>query len=193
MRIGYARVSTEFQNTQAQKDRLTAAGCERVYTDEGISGRAASRPEWDRCLDALRAGDVLVVVRLDRVGRSVRNLIDVVNDLASKGVDLLVLDQALDTATPAGKLIFHVLAAIAEFERDIIRERTMDGLAAARARGRNGGRPSKLSAKAQATVARMYAAVGQDGKRLHTVDEIAAAVGVHRTTVYAYLRKPAIV
>jgi DNA invertase Pin-like site-specific DNA recombinase len=187
MRIGYARVSTASQANDAQVDRLSAAECERIFADV-MTGTAASRPEWDRCLDVLRPGDVLVIVRLDRIGRSVRNLIDVVNGLRERGADLLVLDQAIDTTTPAGKFMFHVLAAIAEFERDIIRERTMDGLATARARGRNGGRRHKLDQRQRATVARMYAAVGADGKRLHTVQEIADTVGVHRTTIYDYLR-----
>jgi len=190
MRIGYARVSTEQQTTDPQIDRLRAAGCERVYPDV-ITGKLASRPEWDRCLDALRTGDVLVIVRLDRIGRSVRNLIEVITYLAERGVDLLVLDQQIDTTTPSGKFMFHVLASLAEFEADLIRERTLDGLAAARARGRVGGRPPKLSEQQTATVRRMYAAHGTDGKRLHTVAEIASAVRVHRTTVYAYLRQTA--
>jgi DNA invertase Pin-like site-specific DNA recombinase len=190
MRIGYARVSGATQTNDPQTDRLAHAGCERTYTDV-ITGSVASRPEWDRCRDALRSGDVLVIVRLDRIGRSVRNLIDVVSGLAARGVDLLVLDQAIDTTTPSGKLMFHMLAAIAEFEKDLIRERTMDGLATARARGRTGGRPPKLDARAQKTVARMYAATGPDGKRLHTVQEIADMVGVHRTTIYDYLRAAA--
>jgi DNA invertase Pin-like site-specific DNA recombinase len=188
MRIGYARVSTTTQTYDPQGDRLGSADCERIYSDV-YTGSAASRPEWDKCLTALRAGDVLVVVRLDRIGRSVRNLIAVVNDIQARGVDLLVLDQAIDTTTPAGKLMFHVLAAIAEFEKDIIRERTMDGLATARARGHNGGRKPKLSSAQRRTVTRMYAASDERGRRLHTVQEIAETVGVHRTTVYAYLRQ----
>ena len=187
MRIGYARVSTDTQLLEPQLDRLRAAGCERIYSDT-YSGRAALRPEWVRCLDNLRAGDVLVTVRLDRIGRSVKNLIEVVNELAERGADLLVLDQNIDTTTPSGKLVFHLLASIAEFERDLIRERTMDGLAAARARGRKGGRRPQLDAKQRATVFKMYAATGPDGKRLHTVQDIADAVGVHRVTVYTYLR-----
>lgn len=187
MLIGYARVSTDQQNNDPQTDRLRAAGCERIYPDV-ITGKLASRPEWDKCLTALRRGDVLVIVRLDRIGRSVKNLIQVVTDLQARGVDLRVLDQAIDTTTPAGKFMFHVLASLAEFERDLIAERTRDGLAAARARGRTGGRKPKLSDKQQATVRRMYEAQGPDGKRQHTVAEIAGVVGVHRTTIYQYLR-----
>lgn len=187
MRIGYARVSGSSQSNDPQVDRLKTAGCERIYTDV-ISGKLASRPEWDRCLDGLRAGDVLVIVRLDRIGRSVRNLIEVVNDLGARGADLLVLDQAIDTTTPSGKFMFHVLASLAEFERDLIIERTRDELDAARARGRTGGRRPKLDERQRATISRMYGATGGDGKRLHTVQDIADAVGIHRTTVYDYLR-----
>lgn len=188
MRVGYARVSTDGQTNDPQLDRLHEAGCDRIYTDV-ISGKLASRPEWDRCLDQLRAGDVLTIVRLDRIGRSVKNLIEVVNTLGERSVDLLVLDQQIDTTAPSGKFMFHVLASLAEFERDLIRERTLDGLAAARARGRNGGRKPKLTARQQATVRKMYNAKGADGKRAHTVQEIADAVSVHRTTVYDYLKQ----
>lgn len=187
MRIGYARVSKHSQTNDPQTDRLETAGCERIFIDV-MTGTAAVRPEWDRCLDTLRPKDILVIVRLDRVGRSVKNLVEVMDSLGRRRIDLVVLDQAIDTTTPAGKLMFHLLAAIAEFERDLIRERTMDGLAAARARGRVGGRKPKLDARAQRTVKTMYAATGADGKRLHTVQDIADAVGVHRTTVYDYLR-----
>jgi DNA invertase Pin-like site-specific DNA recombinase len=144
-RIGYARVSTREQNPEAQTDRLKADGCTRVYVDHGASGAKASRPEWDKALDRLEPGDTLVCVKLDRIGRSVRNLVDVVADLGRRGVDLVVLDQAIDTTTPGGRLVFHVLAAIAEFERELIIERTKDGLAATTARGRNGGRKARLN------------------------------------------------
>lgn len=184
MNVGYARVSTLRQTNDPQTDRL--AGCDRVYEDK-YTGAKASRPEWDKCLDQLRKGDVLTIVRLDRIGRSLPNLIAVINDLATRGVDLVVLDQAIDTTTPAGRFMFHVLGAIAEFERDLIHERIMDGLAAARARGRVGGRKPKLTGKQAATVRRMYSATGPDGRRAHTVQEIAETVGVHRATVYRYL------
>jgi DNA invertase Pin-like site-specific DNA recombinase len=186
MNIGYARVSTLRQTNDPQTDRLEEAGCERIYPDV-ITGTKASRPEWDKCLDNLRPGDVLTIVRLDRIGRSVQNLITVLNELASRGVDLRVLDQAIDTTTPSGKLVFHVLAAIAEFEKDLIHERIMDGLASARARGRVGGRHQKLNTRQRATVKRMYEATGPDGRRAHTVQEIAETVGIHRATVYRYL------
>ncbi|MHB1432005.1 MAG: recombinase family protein [Streptosporangiaceae bacterium] len=189
MRIGYARVSTNDQHPEAQADRLMAAGCERVYVDRGVSGALARRPEWDRCRDTLREADVLVVVRLDRIGRSVKNLIDVVNELGERGVNLIALDQQVDTTTPTGKLVFHVLSAISEFERDIIKERTADGLAAARARGRVGGRKRKLSDAQVALARRLYDEVGDDGKRAHTVDQIAGMVGVTRGTIYRALER----
>ena len=135
MRIGYARVSTREQNTDGQLDALHAAGCERVYVDKA-SGKLARRPEWDRCREQLRRGDALVVTKLDRMGRSVRHLIDVVGELDRQGVELVVLAQGIDTTSPGGRLLFHVLAAMAEFVGDLISENTHEGLAAARARGR---------------------------------------------------------
>jgi Resolvase, N terminal domain len=136
-RHGYGRVSTLDQNTEAQHDRLIAAGCaeENIRIDHGVSGSRASRPEWDKLLDALQPGDELVCTKLDRIGRSMSNLLDIVRLLAERGVELVVLDQNIDTRTPVGKLLFHILAAIAEFERDLIIERTRDGQAAVRATG----------------------------------------------------------
>jgi hypothetical protein len=125
-RIGYSRVSTTDQDTTAQQLRLEAAGCRRIFT-ETISSRVQHRPQLSACLEYLREGDALVVVRLDRVARSTRELLEIAQGLEERGIDLVVLDQAIDTATPAGKLMFSVLAAIAQFERDLIRERTMDG------------------------------------------------------------------
>jgi DNA invertase Pin-like site-specific DNA recombinase len=182
--VGYARVSTLRQTNDPQTDRL--ADCDRVYEDT-YSGTKASRPQWDRCLDHLRKGDVLTIVRLDRIGRSVQNLVAVMADLQNRGVDLRVLDQAIDTTTPGGRFVYHIFAALAEMERDLIHERIMDGLASARARGRVGGRRHKLNAKQRATLKRMYDATGPDGRRAHTVAEIAETVGVHRATVYRYL------
>src|SRR5216684_1688776 len=131
-KIGYARASTRDQHPENQAERLIEAGCDPklVFVDEGASGAKASRPEWDRCLAQLRKGDVLVAVKLDRIGRSIRNLIDVAEMLRERGVDLVILDQAIDTTTPAGRFMFHILAALAEMERELIRERTRDGLAA---------------------------------------------------------------
>lgn len=184
-RIGYARVSTNDQHPEAQTDALTAAGCAKVFTDHGVSGRLARRPQWDACLDYLRAGDVLVVTKLDRLGRSVKHLVDLVLQLRERGIDLVVTQQGIDTTTPAGKLLFHVLAAIAEFEADLISERTRDGLAAARARGRTGGRKKSLTDRQAAVVRDMYES------RKHTVNEIAETFGVSHMTVYRYLRAEA--
>ena len=145
MRIGYARVSTEEQDTRLQLDALTGAGCERIY-QEAVSGSNRERPELAKCLDALRRGDTLTVWRLDRLGRSLKDLVGMVSDLEARGVAFSSLNEAIDTGSAGGKLIFHVFAALAEFERSLIRERTRAGLAAARARGRKGGRPRKMSA-----------------------------------------------
>ena len=134
-RIGYARVSTGDQHPEAQEDRLRDCGCELVFTDKGVSGTQARRPQWDKCLANLQHGDTLVTVKLDRIGRSVANLVEVVGQLRDAGVELVVLDQNIDTRTPSGKLLFHMLAAIAEFERDLIIERTKDGQAAVRRAG----------------------------------------------------------
>lgn len=177
MRIGYERVSTLDQHPEAQGDRLRADGCERIYTDHGESGRKASRPEWDKCLADLRQDDALVVVRLDRMGRSVRNLIQVADALRERGVNLRVLDQSIDTSTPAGRFFFHVLASLAEMEADILRERTMDGLQAARARGRVGGGKPKLSPVQVREVRKMFAA----GRR---PAEILALFPISRATLY---------
>jgi DNA invertase Pin-like site-specific DNA recombinase len=184
-RVGYNRVSTADQHPEAQADRLIEAGCEKVFTDKGVSGTLARRPQWDKCLEYLRPGDVLVTIRLDRIGRSLRNLLEVMNELGERGIDLKVLDQDVDTTTPSGRLIFAVLAAIAEFERDLIRERTMDGLAAARARGRTGGRKRKLSDEQVAHARQLYDA------RQHTVQQIADLLGVDRRTVYRSLQRQA--
>ena len=142
--IGYARVSTEDQDTRLQLDVLTDAGCERIY-QEAVSGSNRERPELAKCLDAIRRGDTLTVWRLDRLGRSLKDLVGMVSDLEARGVAFSSLNEAIDTGSAEGRLIFHVFAALAEFEGSLIRERTRAGLAAARARGRKGGRPRKLS------------------------------------------------
>ena len=187
-KIGYARVSTRGQNDDSQVDDLTAYGCEKIFTDTA-SGKLAARPELDKALAYLRQGDVLVITRLSRAMRSLKHLLALADELRERGVGLVVLKQQIDTTTPQGRLVFHLLGAIDEFQRELIVEGTREGLAAARARGRTGGRKPKLNDRQAATVRRMYAATGPDGKRQHTVAEIAEAVGVHRTTVYDYLKK----
>ncbi|MFI6801105.1 recombinase family protein [Streptosporangium canum] len=187
MDLGYGRVSTRDQNPDAQRDRLTAAGCDRVYIDT-ISGTLASRPEFDKVLDALRAGDVLVFTKLDRLGRSVKMLKQVADRVQSAGAGLRALDQNIDTTTPEGRLFFHILAAFAEWERDLISSRTLDGLEAARARGRSGGRKRKLKVYQVERARQMYEQTGADGKRTYTVQQIADEIGVKRTTLNGYLR-----
>ena len=190
-KIGYARVSTRTQSDDSQIDELLAAGCDpdHLFTDKGVSGRHASRPELDACLAYLRKGDVLVITRLSRAMRSLRHLLDLAAGLDERGVGLVVLKQAIDTTTPTGRLVFHILAAIDEFQRELIVEGTREGLASARARGRVGGRKPKLSDEQAATLRTMHDARDGDGKHLFTIDDIAEALGIHRTTVYHYLHK----
>ncbi len=180
MIIGYARVSTSDQNATLQTDALTNAGCERIY-EESKSGKSKDRPELTRCLDTLRRGDILIVWRLDRLGRSLKDLIEIVSELESKGVGFQSLNESIDTTSPSGKLIFHVFAALSEFERSLIQERTKAGLAAARARGRKGGRPKKLSSdqirKAKAMLT----------DPLMTKSEVAKHFGVSRVTLNSSL------
>jgi len=186
-RIGYARVSTRAQNDDSQIDELTAAGCERIFTDPGVSGKLAKRPQLDACLEYLRPGDVLVITRLSRAMRSLKHLLTLADDLQQRGVDLVVLKQQIDTTSATGRLVFHILAAIDEFQRELIVEGTREGLASARARGRKGGRKAKLSPAQIRVAQQMYDAVGDDGMRQHTVGEIAGVLGVSRPTVYRAL------
>jgi DNA invertase Pin-like site-specific DNA recombinase len=177
--IGYARVSTDEQNLALQLDALHQAGCTRVYKDVG-SGSLKHRPELDACLDYMRAGDTLVVWRLDRLGRGLKHLIEAIEQLHAREIGFRSLTEAIDTTTNAGMLQFHIFGALAEFERQIIRERTRAGLAAARARGRVGGRPPMLTAE-KLDAARMM----REQKR--TMPEIARALGVSRATLYRHL------
>ena len=170
--IGYARVSTAGQNLALQRDALEWAGCDRIYDDTG-SGSVRHRPELDACLDYLRAGDTLVVWRLDRLGRSLRHLIETIGDLEQREVGFRSLTEGLDTTTAAGRLTLHIFAALtAEFERALVLERTRAGLEAARARGRLGGRPTMMSAEKLAA-ARALRVSGE-----LTMEEIASLLGV---------------
>jgi len=144
MRIGYARVSTDEQDTAPQLDALNEAGCERIYR-ENASGKSRARPELERMIDALREGDVIVVQRLDRLGRSLKDLIELLDDFKQRNIQFISLSENIDTTTATGELAFHMIGAIAQFERRLISERTKAGLRAARARGRKGGRKAKLS------------------------------------------------
>lgn len=188
MDIGYGRVSTSDQDASAQGEALSRAGCERTYLDIA-SGAASSRPQLGLALDVLREGDRLVVTKLDRLGRSLKNLIELSALLDQRGVQLVVLDQKIDTSSPAGRMFFHVVGAIAEFERELISERTRDGLQAARSKGKVGGRPSALSSSQRRLVRDLYEASDGHGRRLHTVNHIAEEVGVSRATVYRALRE----
>jgi DNA invertase Pin-like site-specific DNA recombinase len=154
MIIGYARVSTEDQSLDGQLDALKVAGAEKVFADK-ITGTARSRPELDRLLDQLRQGDVITVTKYDRLARSLRDLLDIVDTIQAHGAGFRSLAEDIDTTTPAGRLVFHVFASIAQFERERISERTKEGLEAARKRGRIGGRPPALSAVQKAEVRRM--------------------------------------
>lgn len=176
MIIGYARVSTDDQTLDAQTDALSAAGAERIFADK-ISGAARSRPELDRLIDQLRDGDVVVVAKYDRLARSLRDLLDIVEAIRDRGAGFRSLAEEIDTTTPAGRLIFHVFASIAEFERDRISERTREGLAAARRRGRVGGRPPALTPDQKAEARRMR---DEDGK---SIADIARLFRVSPATV----------
>ena len=175
MIIGYARVSTEEQNLDAQVAALKEAGAERIF-DEKISGSIRSRPALDRMLDQLRTGDVVLVSKYDRLARSLPDLLDIVAKVEEAGAGFRSLAEDIDTTTPAGRLVFHVFASIAQFERERIRERTMEGLASARAKGRVGGRPPALSKDQKAEVRRLKS----EGR---AVKDIAAMFKVSSATV----------
>lgn len=180
MRIGYARVSTDDQTLDLQRDALKRAKCRHTY-EEHASGKNIARPELDGCLKALRKGDTLVVWRLDRLGRSLRDLIQLTQDLQGRGIGLESLTEKIDTISTTGKLVFHVFATLAEFERNLIRERTLAGLKAARARGRNGGRPKKLNPKELKTIRTLLRS------NEVPVQDIAAQFKVNRSTLYRNL------
>jgi DNA invertase Pin-like site-specific DNA recombinase len=181
MLIGYARISTYDQSLSPQKDALEKAGCEKIFTDT-VSGSKAQRKGLTDALSHLREGDTLVVWRLDRLGRSLRHLIDTITELNTRGVGFKSLTENIDTTTSGGKLIFHIFGALAEFEREIIRERTQAGLASARSRGKVGGRPKALTSKEVQMLNSMAA-----DKSL-TVSDICKTLGVGRTTFYRYLK-----
>jgi DNA invertase Pin-like site-specific DNA recombinase len=181
MLIGYARISTADQTLDLQLDALKKAGCEQIFTDR-VSGTKAERKGLTEALSHLRAGDTLVLWRLDRLGRSLRHLIDTITALNDRGVGFKSLQENIDTTTSGGKLVFHIFGALAEFEREIIRERTQAGLQSARSRGKVGGRPKALTLKEVQMLRNMAA-----DKSL-TVSDICKTLGIGRTTFYRYVK-----
>jgi len=182
MLIGYARVSTHDQNLDLQKDALEKAGCKKIYVEQ-MSGSSRIRPELEKTLEMLRNGDTLVVWRLDRLGRSLKHLIELISKLEQREIGFKSLMESMDTTTSGGKLIFHIFGALAEFEHNLIKERTSAGLAAARARGRNGGRPLKLDEKKRELAIKLY------NERERSIKEICQIMGVSKPTLYSYIHK----
>jgi DNA invertase Pin-like site-specific DNA recombinase len=181
MLIGYARTSTQDQNHDLQTDALKSLGCEKIFTDK-ISGTIAERPGLSKLKEQLRKGDTLVIWRLDRLARSLRDLIEWVSFLDKEGVGLKSIKENIDTSTPTGKLVFHIFGALAEFERSLIVERTQAGLAAARVRGRHGGRPLALGKDKRDVVVDLY-----NQKKL-TVDKICEMMDISKPTLYKYVK-----
>jgi len=184
MKYGYARVSTKDQVLDMQIDALKNAGCHKIFC-EVAKGAKTYRPEWLKLLEEIQKGDTLIVWKLDRMGRSLHHLIKVVNDLIAKGVDIISIQDPLNTTSAQGRLIFNMFASLAEFEKDLIRERTMAGLKSARARGRMGGRPKGLSEKAKKVACTAEALYLQNELK---TDDIAEQLGISKTTLYKYLR-----
>lgn len=184
MRIGYARVSTSDQSLDLQIDALKEVGCEQIF-QEVASGAKTARPVLDDLLSRLRSGDVLVIWKLDRLGRSLKHLVTLTNTLIEREVGLVSLNDPIDTTTAQGRLIFNIFASLAEFERDLIRERTQAGLDAARARGRKGGRPRGLSKQAEATA---IAAETLYNEGNLSVQAICEQLSISKPTFYNYLR-----
>jgi DNA invertase Pin-like site-specific DNA recombinase len=182
MLIGYSRVSTLLQNVDLQHDALTQAGCEKIFTDK-ISGSISERPALTKIKEVLRSGDTLVVWRLDRLGRSLKDLIEWMNYLEQEGIALKSLQESIDTSTATGKLVFHIFASMAEFERNLIKERTIAGLSAARARGRVGGRPKKMNEEKRKLAVRLY------NEKQHSIDAICQMMNISKPTLYNYIKE----
>ena len=180
MLIGYARVSTDDQNLDLQRDALQKACCDKIYTDQQ-SGVSAGRSGLATVLEVARSGDTLVIWRLDRLGRSLKGLIHLVEKLERQGVGLKSLQENIDTTTSGGRLVFHLFGALAEFERNLIRERTQAGLSAARARGRQGGRPKLLDTQKRELALRLHQ------ERQHSIADICRLMGISKSTLYNYL------
>ena len=184
MKIGYARVSTRDQKLDLQIDALKRAGCEKIFSDV-VSGASKERPNLNAMLEQCRVGDTIVIYKLDRLGRSLTHLVNLVSKLLEDGIHLQSLNDSIDTSTSQGKLMFNVFASLAEFERDLIRDRTRAGLEAARARGRVGGRPKGLSKEAEDT---SYIAAALYRERKLSVRQISDRLGISKRTLYKYLR-----
>ena len=182
MKIGYVRVSKQEQHEALQIDALKETGCEKWFVGK-MTGSKAERKGLDEALAYVRPGDTFVVWKLDRAGGPLAHLIELLKGLQGRGIKFISLTEQIDTTTPGGKLIFHLMGALAEFERDLIRERTNAGLTAARARGRVGGRPRKLKTKGKVTLARQMFA-----DQSHSISEICAALGISRATLYRYVK-----
>src|SRR5213082_3122621 len=187
MNIGYARVSTQDQTLNLQKDALEKLGCNKILTDTA-SGAKAERTRLEEALEYVREGDTLVVWRLDRLGRSLKHLIETITELNNRKIGFKSITENIDTTTSSGKLVFHIFGALAEFERDIIRERTNAGLSAARARGRLGGRPK---AKSLDTPKKVALAQSLYENRDNTIEEICKTLNVSRATLYRYIKTKA--
>ncbi len=183
MFVGYSRVSTLEQHADLQHDALKSADCTKYFTDQ-VSGAKAEREALQQALAFVRAGDTLVVWKLDRLGRSLKHLIETVTLLEERGVGFKSLTENIDTTTSSGKLIFHIFGALAEFQRDLIRERTQAGLAAARARGRMGGRPKGGNAHKQAMARKLHA------DKSYSIQDICRILGISRATLYRYTKLP---
>src|ERR671917_1834055 len=181
MLIGYARISTQDQTLNLQKDALEKIGCKKIFTDTA-SGAKAERIGLEEAQNFLREGDTLVVWRLDRLGRSLKHLIETITELNNRKIGFKSIQENIDTTTSGGKLVFHIFGALAEFERDIIRERTQAGLIAARARGRKGGRPKALAPKKAQMVQDLYR------NKENSIDEICKTLNISRTTLYRYIK-----
>lgn len=184
MKIGYARVSTQDQNLEMQLDALGKAGCEKVF-QEKASGIKSDRPQLAAMQQILREGDVIYIYKLDRLGRSLKHLLEMASDFEKRGIGLVSINDHIDTTTTQGRLIFNIFASLAEFERDLIRERTKSGLESARARGRKGGRSRGLSKEAEKKA--MLAQTLYNERKMG-VNEIAADLAISKMTLYKYLR-----
>lgn len=182
MKVGYARVSTHEQNLEAQLDALQQAGCDKIVSEK-VTTRKAARPKLNEALAWLRSGDILICTKMDRLARNIRELLTIADDLAERNVDAVFMEQNIDTTQAGGRLVFHMFAALAEFERDLIRERTLAGLAAARARGRKGGRKRALRGTRLETAFKMY------DSREYTVRQICENLDVRERTFYDYLKR----